>query len=423
MDSTRLTRPAHLFALSALLLAGGTSARAAITPAAAVSASSIFIPVSAPASPLPSNFSAFPTPQKSAAQKHPAAERPPERPQDTGFLNRRVTVKGVTYKFMVYLPQDYDPHRKWPVILFLHGMGERGSDGETEANTGLPAALRNHPEHWPFIVVMPQLPFNHHYWPDPDMMSMTIAELDQSSREFHGDTDRTYLVGMSLGAFGAWELARYYPGRWAAIITVCGGIRWDWIPGGRHGDAHLADAYVTAIAKTPVWIFHGADDPVVSPTQSEEMYDALKAGGGNVRYWSYERTGHNSWDRVFADPEVPHWLLAHALHEVPATPADFEKRSVPIHPVPIKIDSSIYESYAGEYSAYGTVRFWVTNDAGRLLLHQRATVNILLPESPNSFFFDSGGPVRIIFDKDSSGRVTGLTYRDDRHEEYFARTR
>jgi acetyl esterase/lipase len=353
------------------------------------------------------------------AEKHPVPEHPP----DTGFLNRRITLRGITYKFMVYLPQEYDPHRKWPVILFLHGMGERGSDGETEANTGLPAAIRNHPERWPFVVVMPQLPFNHHFWPDTDMMAMAIAELDQSSREFHGDPDRTALVGISLGSFGVWEIARAYPNRWSAIITVCGGIRWDWIPGGRHGDAHLADAYVAAIGKTPVWIFHGADDPVVSPTQSEEMYDALKAGGGNVRFWLYERTGHNSWDRVFADPDVPRWLLAHALHEVPASSAYFEKRSVPIHAQPAKIDPAIYEAYAGEYSAYGTVRFWVTNDAGRLLLHQRATVNILLPESPTSFFFDTGGPVRIIFDKDPAGRVTGLTYRDDRHEEYFARSR
>jgi acetyl esterase/lipase len=351
--------------------------------------------------------------------KHPE----PERPADTGFLNRKVTLHGATYRYMVYLPEDYDPHRKWPVILFLHGMGERGSDGESETNIGLPAALRNHPERWPFVVVMPQVPYSHHYWPDPDMMAMAMAELDASSREFHGDPDRTCLAGISLGGFGAWELAKTYPARWAAIVTVAGGIRWDWVPNGRMGDPHLADGYVTAVGKTPVWIFHGADDHTVSPSQSEEMYDALKAGGGHVRFWEYERVGHASWDRAFAEPELPRWLLAHALHEVATSSPYAEKRLVPIHPVPARVDPNLYEQYAGEYSAYGSVRFWVTHDGDRLELHQKSSLNVLLPESASTYFFESGGPTRFVFNRDSSGRVVSLTYRDDRHEEVFEKTR
>jgi len=349
--------------------------------------------------------------------------RTPEHPQDTGFLNRKVIVHGVSYKYMVYLPEDYDPKKKWPIILFLHGLGERGSDGETETNIGLPAEIRDHPDRWPFVVVMPQVPYEHHYWPDPDMMAMAIGALDASSKEFHGDPDHTYLSGISLGGFGVWEIAKTYPGRWAALVPVCGGIRWDWAANGRMGDPKLADGYVAAIGKTPIWMFHGADDHVVSPSQSEEMFEALRAGGGHVRLWMYERVGHASWDRAYAEPDLPHWLLAHSLKDIPTDAAYAERRMVPIHPVPVKVDPEIIEAYTGEYSAYGAVRFWVTRDADRLTLHQKNSLNVLLPESPVSFFFEAGGPNRVVFDKDATGKVTGLTYRDDRHEEMFPKTR
>jgi poly(3-hydroxybutyrate) depolymerase len=335
-----------------------------------------------------------------AADKKPARE--PERMVDTGFLNRKVIVHGTSYKYMVYVPEGYDPARKWPVILFLHGMGERGADGEAETNIGLPAAIRNHPERWPFLVVMPQVPYNHHYWPDPDMMAMAIGALDASSKEFHGDPDHTYLCGISLGGFGAWEIAKAYPGRWAAIVPVAGGIRWDWAPNGRLGDPHLADGYVAAVGKTPVWIFHGADDHTVSPAQGEEMYEALKA---------------------FAEPDLPKWLLAHALHDVPTETPYAERKLVPIHPVPAKVDASIYESYVGEYSAYGSVRFWVTHEGDRMELHQSSSLNVLLPENATTYFYESGGPTRFIFQRDASGKVTSLIYRDDRHEEVFQKTR
>lgn len=357
-----------------------------------------------------------------AANDHKKAADP-ERPVDTGFLNRKVTVRGATYKYMVYVPEDYDPHRKWPVILFLHGMAERGSDGEAETNIGLPAAIRNHPERWPFLVVMPQVPYSHHYWPDADMMAMAMAALEASEREFHGDPDHVYLCGISLGGFGAWEIAKTYPGRWAAMVTVAGGIRWDWVPNGRMGDPHLADSYVAAVGRTPVWLFHGAEDHTVSASQSEEMYDALKAAGGHVRFWEYERIGHASWDRAFAEPELPRWLMAHALHDVPTEAPYAERRLVPIHPVPAKVDAELYEAYVGEYSGYGSVRFWVTREGDRIILHQRSRLDVLLPENATTYFFESGGPTRVIFDKDATGKVMGLTYRDDRHEETFQKTR
>jgi poly(3-hydroxybutyrate) depolymerase len=347
----------------------------------------------------------------------------PQHPQDTGFLNRRVTVHGVSYKYMVYLPEDYDAHRKWPVILFLHGSGERGSDGETETNIGLPAAIRNHPDRWPFVVVMPQVPWNEHHWTDPDMMAMAIGALDASLREFHGDADRVYLTGLSMGGHGVWELARNYPGRWAALVPVASGLRWSWAPTARTTDPNLPEEYVAAIGRTPVWIFHGSEDHTVATAQGEEMYEALKAAGGHVRFWEYEQVGHASWDRAYAEPELPRWLLAHALHEVATTSPYAEKRLVPIHPVPVKVDPRVYESYVGEYSAYGSVRYWITHEGDRLTIHQKSSLNVLLPETPTTYFYESGGPTRVIFNKDASGKVVSLTYHDDRHEEVFEKTR
>ncbi len=138
-------------------------------------------------------------------------------PQETGFLNRSIQLQGVTYKFQVYLPEDYrrpetekepkkgqtkEADRAWPVILFLHGRGERGSEGMWQTQIGLPQQLRDHPERWPFIVVIPQCPWRH-FWTDPEMLQLAMSSLDQEQREFHTDPDRIYLAGLSLGGYGA----------------------------------------------------------------------------------------------------------------------------------------------------------------------------------------------------------------------------
>ncbi len=138
------------------------------------------------------------------------------------------------YHYVVYLPMDWNPKQKWPVILFLHGSGERGADGLDETQVGLPNALRSHYERWPFVVVMPQVPYNHHHWTDPDIMAMAMAALNAEVKEFHGDPQRLYLTGMSLGGYGVWEIAKDYPGRFAAIAPVCGGIYWSYAPGRWH---------------------------------------------------------------------------------------------------------------------------------------------------------------------------------------------
>ena len=151
------------------------------------------------------------------AHAAPARTRPgppPQPPQETGFLNRKVEVHGATYRFQVYLPEEFrhDDHKQWPILLFLHGRGERGAEGMWQTQIGLPLEVRDHPERWPFVIVMPQCPYPN-FWTDPGMLDMAIAALDQEAAEFHADPTRNYLAGLSLGGYGAWELARLYPRR------------------------------------------------------------------------------------------------------------------------------------------------------------------------------------------------------------------
>ena len=246
-----------------------------------------------------------------APKKRPAPEQQLP-PQETGFLNRRVQVNGVTYRFQVYLPEDFrrDDHKQWPILLSLHGRGERGTEGMWQTQVGLPLEVRDHPERWPFVIVLPECPFTN-YWTDPPMLNMAMAALDQEASEFHTDPARTYLTGLSLGGYGAWELARLYPHRWAAIAIAAGGVFWSYAPERWQEASTLPGEYARAVGHTPVWMFHGSEDNVVPVRESELMFSAFKANGGHIRLWIYQGLRHDSWARAFNEPELPRWLLAH----------------------------------------------------------------------------------------------------------------
>jgi poly(3-hydroxybutyrate) depolymerase len=345
------------------------------------------------------------------------------RQQDTGFLNRKILFGGATYKYVVYLPEDWTPKRKWPVILFLHGSGERGSDGLDQTQVGLPSALRAHPERWPFVVVMPQVPYSKHHWTDPEMMSMAMTTLDVEMREFKGDPQHVYLTGLSLGGYGVWETAKTYPGHFAAVIPVCGGIFWPYAPD-RWRQPGLADEYAKALGRTPVWMFHGTDDPVVIPKQAEIMFEAIKAARGDVRLWEYAGWQHNVWEKAYAEPDLPRWLLAHSLATTPASPVYAERTLVPRHPVPAKVNPAIYDAYVGEYMDSGVVEVTITRQGDSLFSRNRiGQTTELLPENPTTFFYPHGGPARIIFEKDTGGQVREIVFHDDRHEEHWQRKR
>jgi predicted peptidase len=240
---------------------------------------------------------------------------------ETGFLDRSITVQGTTYKYQVFVPDTWTPHQQWPVILFLHGAGERGDDGLQQTDVGIGTAIRSDRSVIPAIVVMPQCRPGV-WWMQPPMDDLAIASLNAAIKEFHGDIRRTYLTGLSMGGYGTWYLAEKYPGRFAALIVICGGIRppaatlkahpelAKWTP------ADDPKSYADAAAKvgnTPVWIFHGADDDIVPVTESQRMYAAMKAIGGDVHYTEFPGIRHDSWDKAYDEPKLFPWLFSKSL--------------------------------------------------------------------------------------------------------------
>ena len=233
---------------------------------------------------------------------------------ETGFLDRTVIVAKAKYKFQVFVPDTWTPSKKWPVILFLHGVGERGDDGLSQTGLGIGPAIRANRSRFPAIVVMPQCRKDL-WWMDSPMDDVAMAALDQASKEFQGDPRRTYLTGLSMGGYGTWHLAAKYPGKFAAIVPICGGIL-------RPDEARVhspqdtkpyTDTANKIGAKTPVWIFHGAFDDTIPVTESRRMAEAMKALGGEVRYTEYPGVGHNSWDKAYAEPELFTWMLSKSL--------------------------------------------------------------------------------------------------------------
>ncbi len=363
----------------------------------------------------------------SAPAPQAAAPRPaPRRPaQETGFLNRTLELRGITYHFQVYLPEQWRraDRKHWPIILFLHGRGERGSEGMWQTQIGLPEAVRDHPDRWPFIIVMPQCP-QARYWTDPEMMAMAMAALDQETAEFHADPARTYLMGLSLGGYGAWELARRDPKRWAAVAIAAGGIFWSYAPQRWREATTLPAEYARAIGHTPLWIFHGSDDKVVSPRESEMMFAAFKAAGGNIRLWVYQGLKHDCWTRAFGEPELPRWLLAHRREPRQEPPSLAERLSVPLHPPALRLTAAQLESYAGDYfDARGQLAVTLFFQGEQLYQkNPRGEIAELAAESPSTLFYPNGSSItRIAVERDAEGRVTGLILRDDRHEERWER--
>lgn len=357
-----------------------------------------------------------------------SAASPFSRPkifQETGFLNRTLQLRNASYRFQVYLPQEFrrDDHRQWPIILFLHGRGERGSEGMWQTQIGLPEALRDHPERWPFIVVMPQCPQGH-YWTDPEMMTLAMTALDQETEEFHADRSRTYLTGLSLGGYGGWELARAYPKRWAAIAIAASGIFWSYAPERWREVNTLPGEYARAIGRTPMWIFHGSDDPVVPVRESEVIYSAFKASGGHMRLWIYQGLKHDCWFRAFDEPDLPRWLLAHRIEPRQEPPTLAERVVIPMHPTALHLTPAQIESFLGDYhDEHGQLAVTIFRQGDQLFQRNvHGEVNELAAESLSTLFYPNGiSLTRIAVERDPQGRVVALIMRDDRHEEHWER--
>jgi predicted peptidase len=213
----------------------------------------------------------------------------------TGFLYR--TFKGTDgqkVNYALFVPHDYTPERPVPVILFLHGGGEAGTDGRKPTQVGIGPAIRAREKAFPFLVVFPQAQLSAIWLPGQSEGDRALAILDDVQKEYRTDPDRVYLTGISMGGFGTWQMAAKFPDRWAAIVPICG---------------PAYPAHAEAIKPLPCWCFHGEQDKVVPVQSSREMIDALKLAGGQPRYTEYPDVGHNSWDNAYASDELYEWLM------------------------------------------------------------------------------------------------------------------
>lgn len=207
--------------------------------------------------------------------------------------------RSVEISYLLYLPPEYGytSGKTWPLLLFLHGAGERGTNLQRVAIHGPPSMVKQG-TNFPFIIVAPQCPEGRR-WENEGLLRL----LEHVTQQHAVDASRVYLTGLSMGGYGTWKLGLAYPEKFAAIVPICGG--------GEYIDALLVSRDKPAALKSlPVWAFHGAKDPVVPLDESERMVNTLKKlGVEEVKLTVYPEANHNSWTETYNNPELYEWLL------------------------------------------------------------------------------------------------------------------
>jgi predicted peptidase len=225
-----------------------------------------------------------------------AADAPAPGKQEAEHFEKQVPIK---LDYLLYLPAEYgkEQDKQWPLIVFLHGSGERGSDVNLVAKHGPPKLLAKETDLKvkQFVVVSPQCPSNTSWKPFE-----LNALLDDVMAKYHVDKDRVYLTGLSMGGFGTWEWATTNSNRFAAIAPICGG-----------GNPSMAGR----LRNMPIWVFHGDADPTVPVQRSIEMVEALKKVDADVKFTHYPGVGHDSWTQSYNNPELYDWFLSHKKGE------------------------------------------------------------------------------------------------------------
>jgi predicted peptidase len=209
--------------------------------------------------------------------------------------------RDVTVRYMLFTPHDYQAAgQPWPLLLFLHGLGEcSDSDLELVKIHGPAKFVDSRPD-FPFVVVTPQCPPPKREMKDVPTAwkpAQLIQLLDHVTEKLNIDPTRVYATGLSMGGYGTWRLVAAYPERFAAAVPICGGGEPDQMAG--------------SLRRVPIWAFHGARDQVVPLCKSQEMVAAVRRAGGRVRLTVYPDVEHNSWVRAYENQEVYDWLLSH----------------------------------------------------------------------------------------------------------------
>lgn len=221
---------------------------------------------------------------------------------DSAFQSRSIELDDKTeYKYAVFLPKAYrdEPEKKWPVILFLHGSGERGTDGVKQTTIGLPAYIARHRSTFEFITIMPQA---HTMWFTGDDEVAVWKMLEREANELRIDPERVYITGLSMGGFATWDFICKRPDVFAAAVPVCGSGN---------------PKFVSNAKSLPIWAFHGVNDKAVPVSGSREPIETLKKSGANPIYTEYADGDHFIWDRAYQTQRLYSWLLEHKRQPPP----------------------------------------------------------------------------------------------------------
>lgn len=212
------------------------------------------------------------------------------------FTETKTVSISAEYQYLLFTPtnEELKEHAKFPLIVFLHGAGERGDSLNLVKVHGPPKIVETNPD-FPFIVLSPQCAANK--WWEAEKLDMLI---DDVVKKLPVDESRIYLTGLSMGGFGTWDLAQLRPDRFAAIAPICGGSRMN---------AFRADM----IKDVPTWAFHGAMDYVVPLEASSRIVASMKRAGSDVKFTIYPMAGHDSWTETYNNPELYTWFRSHKI--------------------------------------------------------------------------------------------------------------
>lgn len=227
-------------------------------------------------------------PAVEAWRQRPRAGRQVAR-QFLGTLDAAEGERKIRVDYLLYLPEEFDEDKAWPLVVYLHGSGLRGNDLEQVRRGGMPTLVEQKHD-FPFVLVSPQCPKSASWGPE-----RVLALIEHICTDWPIDRQRVYLLGYSMGGFGTWRTAAVEPERFAAIVPIAGG-----------GNTEQADR----LADLPIWAFHGDNDKTVPLKGSQEMVEAVRAAGGNAKLTIFEQAGHGIPAMTFAKAELWDWLLA-----------------------------------------------------------------------------------------------------------------
>jgi predicted peptidase len=233
-------------------------------------------------------------------------------PQSYTFhIDARPGDPGITIRYLLFVPKNYKADgKKWPMMLFLHGLGECSNDDLNRVKIHGPAHFVDSRPDFPFVVVTPQLPpppgykegvaysseqiiaMAHDAWKPEPLMQL----VDHVAGKLNIDRERIYVTGLSMGGYGTYRLVAAHPNKFAAAVPICGG-----------GEPEMAKF----VARVPIWAFHGAKDTTVPLAIGQKMVDEIKSARGDIKFTVYPDAGHDSWKPAYADDKVYDWLLTH----------------------------------------------------------------------------------------------------------------